>query len=217
VDLLDRSGEDDGVILRRALPAVGAALLAAGCAASEGSAIRLDPDAFGSDQGTLISIEDVRVVAEEMIRSMNQSPALSRLRATTKPIRILIGDLNQRTRIALFANQLFMNRLLGRLVEADLDGFYTFIRREPVIEEGVFQEEGRATVSPGLGELTGADHVLGGEIREIVHRESLAEGGELERRTVQYTLYLDRVADGARIWVHAHEIVKEQVTGAVYS
>jgi len=205
------------VIRSRGFPCLAAAgLLALGCSAATDS-IRLDPDAFGSDQGTLISIEDVRVVAEEMLRSMNESNALAGLRATSKPLRIFVGDLKQRTSIALFDKQVFMNRLLGRITAADLDGFYTFIRREPVIEEGVLQEEGRATTSPGLGQLTGAEHVLSGEIREILHRESLPDGGELEKRTVQYTLALDRVADGARLWIHTHEIVKEQVTGAVYS
>jgi peptidoglycan-synthase activator LpoB len=217
VDLLDGSGKDERVIRSRGLGClIVPGLLALGCAGSDAS-IRLDPDAFGNDQGTLISIEDVRVVAEEMIRSMNESGALARLRATSKPVRILVGDLKQRTSITLFDKQVFMNRLLGRLTAADLDGFYTFIRREPVIEEGVLQEEGRATTSPGLGELTGAEHVLSGEVREILHRESLPDGGELEKRTVQYTLALDRVADGARLWIHTHEIVKEQVTGAVYS
>jgi len=217
VDLLDGSGKDGRVIRRHRLGSLRAlGLLALGCATADDS-IRLDPDAFGSDQGTLISIEDVRVVAEEMIRSMNESGALASLRSTSKPIRILVGDLKQRTSITLFDKQVFMNRLLGRLSGADLDGFYTFIRREPVIEEGLLQEEGRATPSPGLGELVGAEHVLNGEIREILYRETLPDGGELEKRTVQYTLALDRVADGARIWVHSHEIVKEQVIGAVYS
>jgi hypothetical protein len=191
-------------------------LMAAGCASSEDSGILLDPSAFGSDQGTLISIADVRIVAEDMIRSMNESRALARLRSPSKPLRILIGDLKQRTSITIFDKQIFMNRLLSRLSEADADGFYTFIRREPVIEEGRLQEEGQVGTSPGLGALEGAEHVLNGEIREILYRESLPEGGELEKRTVQYTLALDRVADGARLWVHSYEIVKEQVTGAVY-
>jgi hypothetical protein len=216
VDLLDGSGKDERVTRAPRFLVALIGLLALGCSAEE-EAIRLDPDSFGSDQGTLISIEDVRIVADEMIRSMNESSALARLRGASKPLRIVVGDLKQRTSIALFDKEVFMNRLLARLTAADLDGFYTFIGRDPVIEEGLLQEEGRATRSPGLGELTGAEHVLSGEIREILYREALPDGGELEKRTVQYTLALDRVADGARLWVHTHEIVKEQVTGAVYS
>ena len=41
-------------------------------------------------------------------------------------------------------------------------------------------------------------------------------GGEEEKRTVQYTLRLTKVADGGIAWSHSHEIVKQQLIGAVY-
>jgi hypothetical protein len=42
------------------------------------------------------------------------------------------------------------------------------------------------------------------------------DGGLLERRTVQYTLKLKRARDGSIAWIKAHEIVKQQLVGAVY-
>jgi hypothetical protein len=202
--------------------------LAAGVASCEGggSSILIDPDAFGSDQGTLIAISDVRVVAQEMIRSMNASERLAALRLERKPIPILVGNLKQRTSITIFDKEIFLNHLLAKLTEADLDGFYTFLWRpedpfRPAEAGGAGderwrQEEGLVTPSPSLGEVAGAELVLNGEIREILSRVP-AEGGAIsERRTVQYTLEIDQVKDGAIVWIHAHEIVKEQVIGAVY-
>jgi hypothetical protein len=197
-----------------------------GCGSSE--AVLIDPDAFGNDQGTLISIDDVRLVAAEMIRSMNGSDRLARIRAEEKPLRILVGNLKQRTSITIFDKELFMNKLIALLLEADKDQFYVFIARgeagvsrrdQPdagILGERQLQAEGAAGPSPELGALTGAAYVLNGEIRELLNRERLAEGGEREQRTIQYTLFLDRVSDGSRVWARAYEIVKSQVTGAVY-
>lgn len=190
-------------------------LLLVGCSGEVRSTSLIDPDAFGSDQGTLVAISDVRTVAQEMIRSMSSSDTISRLRAERKPLRILVGDLKQRTSITIFDKRLFVNRLISSLIEADKDGAYEFIRRDSVLEERRRQETGEVRTS-GPGALTGADYVLSGELRELLHREVLEGGGELEKRTVQYTLALDAVADGRRLWLHAHEVVKQQITGAVY-
>jgi hypothetical protein len=64
--------------------------------------------------------------------------------------------------------------------------------------------------------MTGADYVLSGEVREILHRQPESGGGEMEKRTVQYTLRLASVADGTLVWTYAHEVVKMQIIGAIY-
>lgn len=212
-----------------------ACCMACGCG-TDGSSILLSPDGFGSDQGTLISIGDVRTVAQEMIQSMNANPRLSRLRAEKKPLRVLVGDFKQRTSITIFDKEVFINRLLGSLGEADVDQAYVFLRRgagsatvaspdgaapqpvtleDSIAKERMLQAEGQvgSTAPP---DLTGADLVLSGELRELLHRERVAGGGESEKRTVQYTLGLDRVEDGVRVWLHSYEIVKQQIVGAVY-
>jgi hypothetical protein len=204
--------------LRAPLILVLGAVLGAGAGCGGGGAgggVLIDPDAVGSDQGTLISIADIRTVAEEMITSMNQSRQLERLRDEKKPLRIAIGEIKQRTSITIFDKNLFLNRLLGRLSAADIDGDYAFLRREAVAEERRLQEEGTVATG-GLPPLGGADLVLSGEVRELLHREAAPGGGELQKRTVQYTLALDAVADGRRIWIHPHEIVKQQIVGALY-
>jgi len=182
---------------------VSMATAAGGCATSERSAL-LDPDAIGTDNGTLIALSDVRSVAQEMVQSMSASTILSRLRAEHSPLRIAIGNFKQRTSIAIFNKDIFLNRLLSNLSAADASGSYTFLRRESLPAEGVPE-------SP-----TGADLVLSGELREILHREAVQGGGERESRTVQYTLTLTRVSDTTIAWTDSREIVKEQVTGAVY-
>ncbi len=182
------------------------ALCLPGCGGGYAARILLDPDAIGTDQGTLISLGDIRSVAQEMIQSMSSSPILSRLRAERSPLRILVGNVKQRTSIAIFDKQVFLNRLLSNLSAADATGSYTFLRRESLA-----REEPREAPTP-----TGADLVLSGELRELLHRESVEGGGERETRTVQYTLTLTRVGDAAIAWTRSQEVVKQQITGAVY-
>ena len=199
----------------RLLPTVILTLLLAGCSKEVRSTSLIDPDSFGSDQGTLVSIGDVRTVAQEMITSMNASENISRLRAERKPLKILVGDFKQRTSITIFDKRVFLNRLLSNLNQADTDGAYAFILRDSVLEERQRQATGEVqTTGPGM--LAGAEFVLSGELREIFHQEVVEGGGELEKRTVQYMLALDAVEDGRRLWLNAHEVVKQQVTGAVY-
>jgi hypothetical protein len=206
--------------MRRRAPCLAALLAAllAGPPSCKGgrASVLIDPDAFGSDQGTLIAISDVRVVAQEMIRSMNASERLAALRAARRPIPVLVGNLKQRTSITVFDKEIFMNQLLARLTDADKDGFYKFLLRRDAAGERALQEEGLVAASPSLGEVAGAELVLNGEIREIFSVLPVEGGGRMEKRTVQYTLELDQVQDGAVVWIHAHEVVKEQVIGAVY-
>ncbi len=210
-----------------------AALLATvACGSSQEQDIRIDPDAVGSDQGTLISIGDIRSVAQIMIDSMNASRRLATLRKERKPLKVLVGQFKHRTSIAIFDKLIFVNRVLSSLIQADTDGAYAFIRREDVERERRQQESGAVEtsvsetnpsgtslstgLSAGLSRMTGADYVLSGEVREILHRQPESGGGELEKRTVQYTLRLASVADGTLVWTHAHEVVKMQIIGAVY-
>src|SRR5438093_779525 len=198
-------------------------LATASCGGGHSSRILLDPDAFGSDQGTLVSIGDVRNAAEAMIQSMNLSSVLSRLRAEKKPLRISVGNFKQRTSITIFDKEIFLNRLLSSLTNADTDGSYAFLRRgSGALDEGVekerrLQEAGEVKATPGAAAApTGAELVLNGELREILYREPTSKGGELEKRIVQYTLALDQVSDARRLWQNSYEVVKEQITGAVY-
>ncbi len=214
-----------------------AALLATvACGSSQEQDIRIDPDAVGSDQGTLISIGDIREVAQSMIGSMNESSRLAALRKERNPLKILVGQFKHRTSIAIFDKLIFVNRVLSSLIQADTDGAYAFIRREDVERERRQQESGAvetsvsetnpsgtspstglsAGLSAGLSGMTGADYVLSGEVREILHRQPESGGGELEKRTVQYSLRLESVADGTLVWTDAHEVVKMQIIGAVY-
>ncbi len=226
-----------------------AALLATvACGSSQEQDIRIDPDAVGSDQGTLISIGDIRSVAQIMIDSMNASRRLATLRKERKPLKVLVGQFKHRTSIAIFDKLIFVNRVLSSLIQADTDGAYAFIRREDVERERRQQESGAVETSvsetnpsgtspstspsagpstspsaglstgpsAGLSGMTGADYVLSGEVREILHRQPESGGGELEKRTVQYSLRLVSVADGALVWTDAHEVVKMQIIGAVY-
>ena len=218
-----------------------AALLATvACGSSQEQDIRIDPDAVGSDQGTLISIGDIRSVAQIMIDSMNESRRLAALRKERQPLKVLVGQFKHRTSIAIFDKLIFVNRVLSSLIQADTDGAYAFIRREDVERERRQQESGAVETSvsetnpsgtslstglsaglstgpsAGLSGMTGADYVLSGEVREILHRQPESGGGELEKRTVQYSLRLVSVADGALVWTDAHEVVKMQIIGAVY-
>lgn len=191
------------------------ALLAAACSGSQEQDIRIDPDAVGSDQGTLISIGDLRSTAQIMIDSMNESSRLAALRRDRSPLKVLVGPFKHRTSIAIFDKNLFVNRLLASLGSADKDGAYAFILRDDVREEREQQESG--TVETSLtGRMTGADYVLSGEVREILHREPEPGGGEAEKRTIQYALRVTSVADGTLVWTDSHEVVKMQVIGAVY-
>ncbi len=188
--------------VRRCLQLVLAAL-AMSCASASTQG-RLDPDAIGTDQGTLVSLGDIRSVATEMVQSMNASTTLGRIRAEQKPVRVLVGHFKQRTSIAIFDKDLFVNRVLASLLNADTSGAYAFIRRGSVPAEDARELS------------TGADLILTGEVRELLHREATPRGGELERRTVQYTLAVTRVSDDAIIWTDSKEVVKQQITGAVY-
>ena len=190
-------------------------LVVASCGGSETVDIRIDPDAVGSDQGTLISIADIRGTAQIMIDSMNENARLAALRKEQSPLKVLIGPFKQRTSIAIFDKQIFVNRLLSSLNAADKDGVYAFILRDDVVDERQQQESGAVETNVS-GKMAGADYVLTGEVREILHRETESGGGEMEKRTVQYTLRLGEVSGGALVWINAHEIVKMQIIGAVY-
>jgi hypothetical protein len=170
-----------------------------GCA-EKVSFLMVNPDAIGTDQGTLISIGDIRTVAQVMVDSMSSSTTLASRRATRQPLRALVGPFKQRTSIAIFDKEIFINRLLGDLTEADREGLYTFIL--PVSSS----EAPRAT----------AELVLTGEVREILTLEPVPGGGERQKRTVQYTLTLTDIESAQLVWAHAHEIVKQQITGALY-
>lgn len=170
-----------------------------GCA-NRAASVLINPDAIGTDQGTLISIGDIRTVAQVMIDSLNASAALTRRRASQTQLNALVGHFKQRTSIAIFDKEIFVNRLLGDLNEADTNGFYTFIL--PVASSTVPRAE--------------AEFVLTGEVREILTLEPVADGGERQKRTVQYTLTLTDVKNTQIVWTHSHEIVKQQITGAVY-
>lgn len=213
-------------VVRGAL-VIAALLATVACGSSQKQDIRIDPDAVGSDQGTLISIADIRSVAQIMIDSMNESRRLAALRKERKPLKVLVGQFKHRTSIAIFDKLIFVNRVLSSLVQADTDGAYAFIHREDVERERRQQESGAVEtslsgtspstgLSTGLSRMTGADYVLSGEVREILHRQPASGGGELEKRTVQYSLRLVSVADGTLVWTHAHEVVKMQIIGAVY-
>lgn len=205
-------------VVRGAL-VIPALLAIAACSGSQTQDIRIDPDAVGSDQGTLISIGDIRNVAQIMIDSMNESPRLAALRKATNPLKVLVGQFKHRTSIAIFDKQIFVNRVLSSLNSADKDGVYDFILRDDVKSERQQQESGAVETSvsgTSLSRMTGADHVLSGEVREILHRQPESGGGEMEKRTVQYTLRLTSVADGTLVWTYAHEVVKMQIIGAIY-
>ena len=130
----------------------------------------------------------------------NSSAALARRRATQERLRILVGPFKQRTSIAIFDKEIFVNRLLGDLTEADREGFYTFILPVPS------SQAHRATV----------EFVLTGEVREILTLEPVSGGGERQKRTIQYTLTLTDVKNAQIVWTHSYEIVKQQITGALY-
>ena len=190
-------------------------LMGAAACRSSSEPIRISPDAVGSDQGTLISIGDIRNVAQVMIDSMNENRRLASLRREQSPLKILLGDFKQRTSIAIFDKEIFVNRILSSLNRWDVDGVYSFIRRDDVRAERQLQESG--AVEPDLStKMTGADYVLSGEVRELLHRQPEAGGGEVEKRTVQYTLALSKVSDATLVWTYAHEVVKLQVIGAIY-
>jgi PBP1b-binding outer membrane lipoprotein LpoB len=200
-----------------------ALLATVACGSSQKLDFRIDPDAVGTDQGTLISIGDIRSVAQIMIDSMNESARLAKLRKERNPLKVLVGKFKHRTSIAIFDKLIFVNRVLSSLVSADTEGVYAFIRREDVERERREQQSGAVetsqpgtSLSPSLPGMTGADYVLSGEVREILHRQPESGGGELEKRTIQYTLRLASVADGTLIWTEAHEVVKMQIIGAVY-
>jgi hypothetical protein len=153
----------------------------------------------------LISIADVRSVAQRMTASMNTSRRLARLREEGRPLRILLGSMKQRTSIAVFDKEIFLNRFVASLFEADGGVNYRFLARP-----------GSETAKDAFPEGTGADLVLSGELREILDRREAPQGGEIEKRTIQYSLALESVRDGSRVWGDSVEVVKMQVTGAVY-
>lgn len=179
-------------------------MTALGCADESLSGVLLDPDAVGADQGTLVSTSDIRSVAAFMVQSMSQQEGLARLRAEQRPLRILVGPFKQRTSIAIFDKDIFVNRMIGSLSEADSSRNYEFILR------------GRVPAEDAREMPAGADFVLTGEVRELLFREPVAGGGELERRTVQYSLAITRVSDSQIIWADSKEILKQQLTGALY-
>ncbi|HLU49761.1 MAG TPA: hypothetical protein VK116_16795, partial [Planctomycetota bacterium] len=97
---------------------LGVAMLASpGCASAHGESPLVDPDAFGSDLGTLISIADVRRVSDEMIQAMNASDTLAELRRAP-PLSIRLGLFRQFTTITNFNKRLFTNRLVAELKRA---------------------------------------------------------------------------------------------------
>jgi hypothetical protein len=187
-----------------------------GCAAAAVSESALiSPDAIGNDMGTRISSADIRDAASRMMQSMHRSGQLARMRRETRPLRVLVGSIRQFTTITNFDKQLFQNRLLAGLTAADLDGDFLFLERSAVAPERRLQSAGAAgDIEPPL--LAGAQLILSGEVRELLTREPTGGGGELEKRTIQYALRLADVRDGAIVWSDAHEVVKEQVIGAVY-
>ena len=202
----------------RALPRAPDILLAcvtvlAGCSELPESPL-VDPDAIGNDMGTLISIADIRSAGQQMIESMNRSPAISELRRNP-PLDVLVGTVRQYTTITNFDKQLFVNHLLASLQRADADGSYRLIQRDSVFAERQLRDEGVVSGGPSAA-LKGAEYVLSGEIRELFVRQELSRGGEEQKRTVQYALRLTRVADGTLVWSDAHEVVKQQVIGLVY-
>lgn len=184
-----------------------------GC--NEPAAIRLDPDEFATDQGTLISIADIRSVAEIMVGSMNRHPRLAALRQRQRPLKILVDDFKQRTSVAIFDKEIFINRVLASLDRWDSEDAYAFIHRASVERERRLQNEGKVDNS-SLYDLVDADFVLSGELRELLTRTPEENGGELERRTIQYTLRISDVDHGVLVWTNSHEIVKQQMIGAVY-
>lgn len=180
-----------------------ASLPLASCSAPVGDARLIDPDAFGSDLGTLISIADLRAVSQEMIQSMNESEALSELRRDP-PVWIELGPVRQFTTVTNFDKRLFVNRLVAELQKAAGDGSIRFL----LPPEDVPAEAAVPAPAPDL--------VLDGEVREILSTRPLGEGGEVRTRTIQYALRLVRPGGGEIVWAHTHEIVKSQVIGAVY-
>lgn len=195
--------------------ALAIAVVTSGCASDEAHGVLIDPDAFGTDQGTLIGIADLRVVADEMLNSMNASERISALRQTGSPLTVIVGNFKQRTSIAVFDKQVFVNGMLSNLSRADQDGAYSFLRRDTVQEERQLQAS--SIVTGGTpATMQGADYVLSGEVRELLTRTAQESGTEVERRAIQYTLTLTDVASGILVWSHSHDIVKQQVIGAVY-
>lgn len=171
--------------------------LPCGCASLP--SILIDPDAIGSDQGTLISTSDLRSVSQAMLESMSQSPALAALHRRGRPIVVSMGEIKNRTTIAIFDKQLFTNRLRSDLSAADTEGRFKLLDRS-------------AAVVPGQA----AELALGGEIREILSREPLPDGRVRETRAIQYTLTLTRIEDTAILWSSSYEVVKSQTQGALY-
>ncbi len=186
-----------------------------GCRTQNSSSILLDPDGMGTDQGTLISVADIRAISQAMIDSLSRNRRVSELRNESTPLNILVGEFKHRTSIAVFDKELFVNRVLAGLASADTAGAYAFLERESVLAERELRASRTVSGEP-IERLRGAEYVLSGEVRELLYRNAASGGGELERRTVQYTLGLTRVSDGTLIWTNAHEIVKQQMIGAVY-
>jgi hypothetical protein len=185
-----------------------------GCANEPTLASRLvDPDSFGNDAGTLVSIADLRSVSQQMIQSLNSSETISALRAKG-PLTISVGDIRQYTTITNFDKRLFVNRWTASLSSAEGASDFRFLDRDAVLEEREKQLSGEVAGTPPAP--IGAGLVLSGEIREILHREAATEGGESEKRTVQYSLKITRTSDGVILWSDAREIVKQQTIGLVY-
>ena len=185
------------------------------CASDEGRGVLVDPDAFGTDQGTLIGIADIRLVTDEMITSMNGNKRLAELRRDHSPINVFVGNFKHRTSIAVFDKEVFINQLLSNLDRADTDGAYSFLQRDSVQNERELQAAGVVT-GGAPAKMQGAEYVLSGEVRELLTRTQQDGGTELEQRTIQYTLALTEVASGFLVWTKSHPIAKQQVIGAVY-
>jgi uncharacterized protein (TIGR02722 family) len=143
----------------------GGAALAGGCKSRTIVRDPNNPEAYDEKWG----YSDLKATSEDMVRSMLTSPPIAD--RTDRPILVFYGFAN-RTSDHIDTRQLY-NSISTILTQAGRVRFVDIEQRGNIAEEVGYQQSGNVSPETArrLGEQTGAEYLLTGDISSIVKRE----------------------------------------------
>lgn len=182
--------------------------LVVGCGVKTKKTTYVDPDAYGSVEGTGIEARDVRAVATQMATELMGSPAISGFEGAPR-----IAVLPVKNRSRFLVDQEIFTTLITDLLIQNSAGKLAVLNREivdQIMNEREMKRAGQVD-SAGLKAMAGADFFLEGEVRSLS-----ASTADAQSDYVVIRFQMTDAESGIVSWSNSYEMKKEGSWGVMY-
>ena len=188
--------------------AAAAFMLVAGCGIKTKKTTYVNPDTYGSVEGTGIEARDVRAMAQQMATELLGSAAFTGFSGTP---RIAVIPVKNRSRFLI--DQDIFTTLITDLLIQNAAGKLAVLNRD-IVDQILAEREAKRSGqvdSAGLKALAGADFFLEGEVRSLT-----ASTADAQSDYVVIRFQLTDAESGIVSWSNSYEMKKEGSWGVMY-